>query len=284
MATKSITYKIQAFVPQYPSMKFGRNNRKRTYSPEIEHNIPEDYIVTEDPMELKYVSVHTEEGYFSYTYFNISEEQYKRIAHKIVWPTEIYKETGYLGAIIFRVTYDEKTWDILCWLNEKTYKDKKYINLYPCNYINHNTGYYSHGQMYELPNRAVKVFLTKEEWEADKKKKTSESYKKLKEIREKIDEVTAGAPTFSFATPKFKILNVVQKTDWVKDAKVGDIIHGETPIIKTNKNGKAVGCLHGGMSYSNYVDVYLNGKKVRSISPLTFQDLFLNNYKVEEVK
>ena len=70
----------------------------------------------------------------------------------------------------------------------------------------------------------------------------------------------------------------------MKDAKVGDIIHGETPIISTDKNGKAVGCLHGVMSCSNYVDVYLNGKKVRSISPLTFQELFLNNYKVEEVK
>ena len=89
-------------------------------------------------MELNHISTHTEEGWFSHTYFNISEEQYNRIAHKIIWPTEIYPETGYLGAIIFRVKYDEKNWDILCWLNEKTYKDKKYINLYPCNYIKHD--------------------------------------------------------------------------------------------------------------------------------------------------
>ena len=285
MAAKSTTYKIQAFVPEYPGMKFGRNNRKRTYSPVIEHNIPEDYIVTQDPMELNHISTHTEEGwYFSPKYFNISEEQYNRIAHKIIWPTEIYTETGYLGAIIFRVKYDEKNWDILCWLNEKTYNDKKYINLYPCNYIKHDVGYNSYYEMHELPNRAVKIFFTKEEWKADKIKKSHESKKKLKESWEKRYEVTASAPTFSFTTPKFKIINIVQKTDWVKDAKVGDIIHGETPIISTDKNGKAVGCLHGGMSYSNYVDVYLNEKKVRSISPITFQELFLNNYKVEEVK
>ena len=35
--------------------------------------------------------------------------------------------------------------------------------------------------MYELPNRAVKIFFTKEEWEADKIKKSHESKKKLKE-------------------------------------------------------------------------------------------------------
>ena len=95
--------------------------------------------------------------------------------------------------------------------------------------------------------------------------------------------VKIGAPVFSFKSPKLKIVKIIKKTDWVKDAKEGDIIYGELPIIKIDENNDPHGCLYGGKSYSNFVNVYLNDQKVREISPIYFQDLFLKNYKVEEV-
>ena len=98
--------------------------------------------------------------------------------------------------------------------------------------------------------------------------------------QKKLNELN---PEFSFSTSKLKIVDIVKHTDWIKDAKIGDIICGKMKII-SDKNGVKVGCLYGVSTCSNYIDIYVNDKYYRSISPLSFQDLFLNNYQVEEIK
>ena len=279
----SITYRIQSFVKRYQYGQLSRNNRERTYAPLIEHNIPESYIVNSN--DLGHIYDYEIGSYIIHRYLYIKEDQFKKISNNIIWPSEkcsITKNTDYLGAIIYRINYNEKDWDILCWLRQPRSSDK--IELIPCNYIDDGKQYSRYYSMDELPNRKVKIFFTRKEWEDDQNQKQIERIAKCKESNDKRKEVTAGAPTFSFTTPKFKITNIVKKTDWIKDAKEGDIIYGELPIIKTDNNGIAKGCLYGGMSNSNYIKVYLNDVHIRTISPITFQDLFLNNYKVEEVK
>ena len=278
MTTKSITYKIQAFVPQHSWIKMSKHNRERTHDPIIEHNVPEEYIVTMD--KLGSISTYTIQSYFNYRYFYISYAQYESIKSKIIWPTKIKSSNGYLGAIILRTTYNDKTFDILCWLNEEHNKNEN-ITLYPCNYI--NSDFRNSSEMGALPNHPIKIFFTKDEYEVDKEKKKVDNNKK-KEIKNTNEsEIKIAAPIFSFKTPKFRILKIFKKTDWITDAKEGDIIYGEIPVIKINQHNEPKGCLFGGMSYSNFVNVYLNDMKVREISPLIFQDIFLKNYKVKEI-
>ena len=91
------------------------------------------------------------------------------------------------------------------------------------------------------------------------------------------------APVFSLKTPKFRVVEISKKTDYLKNIKVGDIIYGEIPVIKATDERK-FGALRGIGTLTNWVTLYVNDEKVNTISPKVFPNLFLINIIVEEVK
>lgn len=259
-------------------------NKKILDNPIIDHNIPEDYITNANSFAFDTFSTGSYMRYCpTHEYAYISQDVFDKLfANRMFWPTEVaYSgKYEYLGASLIRCEFG----DILTYFVRD--KENRIIILPAKCFDNGGRKIYSYNyyyeRCYELPKRNIKILLTKEEFEADKINKENKFNTKRKENNKKIDEVKAGAPTFSLKTPTFRLIKIVKKTDWISDIKEGDTIYGEIPVIK-NTNYGAEGRLHGGMSRTNYVNVYVNNKFARSISPLTFQDLFLNNYKVEEM-
>ena len=98
-----------------------------------------------------------------------------------------------------------------------------------------------------------------------------------------MQETNKMAPVFSLKTPKFRVVEISKKTDYLKNIKVGDIIYGEIPVIKASDERK-FGALRGIGTLTNWVTLYVNDEKVNTISPKVFPNLFLINIIVEEVK
>ena len=158
--SKSVSYKIQSFEALNKNKKISTSNRFRTFKPVIEHNIPENYIVDETLLKISDLHKYGDNKTTPFLHFYISEDIYNRIIDKIVWPTEIYSGICYLGAIILRLTSEGDTYDILCWLNEKIFENRKYICVYPSGLVSSmKTNYLI--RTGELPCRPVKIFLVK---------------------------------------------------------------------------------------------------------------------------
>jgi hypothetical protein len=268
---KNLFYKI---ITEEIDNKYNRLRIKEI--PEVKHNIDESFIININDFTFKRntVKLWTERTYAYITkdiFLNVFE-------NKLIFPTVIPSHFGekYLGAVIVRCNRG----DILTYLSLTT-DDKIYIR--PVVMFNNDESVFNRYETSNiLPKRNVKVFLTKEEYEADKdnkKQKHIENHKIENELTEKVEKTT---PVFSFKTPKFKIIEIVKKTEYLKDAKVGDIIYGEIPVIKETDNRK-FGNLHGIGTLTNWVTLYINDVKINTISPKTFPTLFFNNIIVEEI-
>lgn len=256
-------------------------NKKILDNPIIEHNIPEDYVTNSDSFTYNIFSTGSYRRYVTFKYAYISQDTFDKLfANKMFWPTEVAYNYNceYLGASLIRCEFG----DILTYFARD--KENRVI-IFPAKCFgmggNKDCSYH-YEKCDKLPRRNVKIFLTKEEYEADKIYKKNKIKLEYEKHSKNTDEVKASAPIFSFKTPTFKLIKIINKTDWIPGIKEGDTIYGEIPVIKHTKCG-AEGQLHGSMSNTNYVNVYVNNEFVKSISPLTFQDLFLKNYKVEEV-
>lgn len=256
----------------------GKGEEKRNlkyYEPIIEHNIPESYIIDYNSLKCKYFE---KKGNYWSNYYDVylTEDYFNTISDKIVFPSfrDPYSIVGYIGAIIVRCEIG----DIITYL----YKDNDKIILRPIRRFKKDE-YYSYKTCGELPNRNIKIFFTKEEFEADDKKKKEKSDARRKKDRELTENITRHAPIFSFTTPKFKVLEVAKKTAYLPDIKVGDIVYGEIPVIKGTDDRKW-GSMNGIGTRTNWIYLYINDIKVNAISPLTFPSLFFNNIVVEEIK
>jgi len=247
--------------------------------PIIEHNIPESYIIDCNSLKCKYFETQNQywlSHYWGYCSMYLTEDDFNIISDKIVFPSFfpyfLYFEK-YIGAIIVRCEYG----DIITYL----YRESDKIILKPVRRFkkNESKNYDTCGK---LPNRSIKVFLTKEEFEVDEKKKKEKNDARRKKDRELAKYLTRQAPVFSFTTPKFKVLEVVKKTAYLPDIKVGDIVYGEIPVIKGNDDRKC-GSMEGIGTRTNWISIFINGTKVNSISLVTFPSLFFNNIVVEEV-
>ena len=241
--------------------------------PIIEHNIPESYIIDCNSLKCKYFETN---DYWRYYYMYLEENDFNIISDKIIFPSFYYSHYGrdYIGAIIIRCEYG----DVITYL----YKASNKIILKPVRRFKKNE-YDLYETCRELPNRSIKVFLTKEEFEADNKKKKEKNDARRKKDREITKDLTRQAPVFSFTTPKFKVLEVAKDTAYLPDVKVGDIIYGEIPVIKCTDDRKW-GSMNGIGTKTNWISIYINGQKVNTISPVTLPSLFFNNIVVEEVK
>lgn len=272
---KSISYKAITFVK-------GGYSTVRLDVPEIEHNVPENKIV--DVNDLHYSSKDFGSSWFSHKYAYIKKDVFESLKDKVLWPTEDFTSSSgeYLGAFVIR-TNDNR--DILGFLKDKD----EFVVIIPIDYLatveeRKKNGYWNerYNITNSLPKRNVKIFLTKEEYIADKDAKKQKSNAKRSADNKKIEALKDSVPCFNLSSPKFKILEIVKETEWIK-AGIGDVIHGEIPVIGL-KNDNPIGLLKGIGTRTNYINIYVNGELNRTISPLTFQDLFLNNFKVIQVK
>lgn len=216
----------------------------------------------------------THKGCINYGIHTITHEVFDNaVKNNIIWPTEKpyidkneHKE--YLGAIVIRTKSDKY---VLAFLIDTVYDDCIYVEPVS-DLIKDNSYTYSYYRIF--PARNVKCFESKDEYEsniAKKEKKYNIDFRKF-------------IPTFSMVTPKFKIIEIYSKTACAPNIKVGDTIHGEVPVIE-NVKGKdyPVSALHG-CSYVNNIHIYINDTYIKSISPINFQNMFFNNFKVEQVE
>lgn len=220
-------------------------------------------VVDIDDIKIGY---HLYKGSIDYGFLTITHDVFNNIKNKIVWPTftpfiDKNIHTEYLGAIIIKTNLDKYV--IACLIN--TIYDN-------CVHVEPNIELIQNCSYTCFPNRNVKCFETKEEYEADITKKQ----KKFEGVPNKF------IPTFNFITPKFKILEIYSKTSCASNIKIGDILHSEIPVIKTNEN-RPIAMLNGS-SATDYVDIYVNGECVKTISPIVFQNMFFFNFKVEQVE
>lgn len=244
--------------------------------PQVEHNIDESLIININDFSFKRDTVN--HSVFQRSYAYISKDMFHDVfENKLIFPTVVPPTWGekYLGAAIIRCNKG----DILTYLTLTT-DDKVYLR--PVVMFRDESVHNRYETTNILPKRNVKVFLTKEEYDEDEDKKTQKRNENDKidiELSEKVEKTT---PIFSFKTPKFKIVEIVKKTAYLKDVKVGDIIYGEIPVIKESDNRK-FGTLHGIGTRTNWVNLYVNDVKVNMISPKSFPMLFFTNFIVEEI-
>ena len=240
--------------------------------PLIEHNIPESYIIDADSLKCKYFKTG---NYWAHLYMYLTEDDFNVISDKIIFPSfyDSYYDKEYLGAIIVRCEYG----DIITYL----YKNHDKIILEPVRRFKKDESRY-YETFGKLPNRSIKVFMTKDEFEADKTNKQEKNDARRNKDRELTKDLTRQAPVFSFTTPKFRVLEVAKETAYLPDIKVGDIVYGEIPVITGTDDHKR-GSMKGIGTRTNWIFIYINGTKVNAISPVTFPSLFFNNIVVEEV-
>lgn len=81
----------------------------------------------------------------------------------------------------------------------------------------------------------------------------------------------------SFSTPVKTVKSINMPTDTFKEVKVGDKIYGDIKVL--NDKGKSV--LSTQSRYVNYVEVYVNGKKVNTIPMSTFGTIMAQNFVLE---
>lgn len=245
-------------------------DKKKLDVPEVSHDIPESYVVNLDDLRISKVEIGS---WMTHTYKVISKEVFDNISNKIFWPSEINSSDRYEGAILIRTNLYG---DILTYINIKTNKDGKEYYCLTSAFKLYDNDYYS---IIKLPKRNIKIFTTREEYEKDKNEKSEKSREKVLNEREKQNSIKSKIPSFEFKTPKFKIVNIIKETEKTS-AKVGDIIQGVLPVIDMNQRK----CLKGIGTTTNWIKVYINDKFDKSISPLTFQELFFNHYVVEQIK
>lgn len=266
--------------------KRGYSNH-RLDNPIISHNIPEDHIINDT--DIKYWSKDFGSSWFSRKCIYLKDDVFETVKNKIIWPTEDCHNSvsgEYMGALIIR-TEDKR--DIITFIKMKESQngERNYV-LIPIDYLAtpeqraKNSWDSNYTITNKLPKRNVKVFLTFDEYQTDKENKKNKASQKRTSTNKKIDDLKESVPCFNLTSPKFKIIEVIKETDWVK-AGVGDVIHGELPVIGMYHDNPT-GLLKGIGTRTNYIDVYVNGEMHRSMSPLTFQDLFMYNFKVIQVK
>lgn len=129
----------------------------------------------------------------------------------------------------------------------------------------------------ELTKSPQKLFLNVDEMFAYYKKENEKRLAKHAANREKWESTNNGP--LNLSTPKLKIMSINQSTQSIPDAKEGDVIYGVINVL--NNDGKNV--LHAQSSYVNYVDVYLNDKKINSLPMSTFGTIMSINFKLKQI-
>lgn len=279
------TYKAVISGPQYSNTKESRNNRKRLETPEIEHNFPEEMIVNINDIKSFRTGTIDSGKYFSkQNVISISESEFNSLFEgKIFYQSnEQYNITfkPYIGCVLIR---NFKGFDILTFVGKVSeYTDR--VILLPIHVLKHENIYNEYlCPLGVIPKRNVKCFTSKEDLLNQQKEAAEKSEKRWKTEVAKMQETNKMAPVFSLKTPKFRVVEISKKTDYLKNIKVGDIIYGEIPVIKSTDERK-FGALRGIGTLTNWVTLYVNDEKVNTISPKVFPNLFLINIIVEEVK
>lgn len=126
-----------------------------------------------------------------------------------------------------------------------------------------------------LPKSPQKLFLNVDEMVEHYKKENEKRNAKILAERELFNATNNGP--LQFETPKRKIVKINKATDHVSGAKEGDIIYGVIKVL--NDKGKNI--MHTQSAYVNYVDVYLNDKKVNTLPMSTFGDVMEKNFVLE---
>lgn len=176
--------------------------------------------------------------------------------------TDVLDENYPVVAIIIRT---EANKDILTFLYR--HKGTQMIALYPVGQL-FDSKYSTF--IYKLPNRRIKCYKTYDEY-----LKAINKNKAAREITQKIietskEELHDTIPTFSFTSPKFKILAIKKPTHKVS-AKVGDVMYATIPCI-IDKIPSSDRC---------WADIYVNGVKEKRLLLSNFQKLFTENFLVE---
>lgn len=136
--------------------------------------------------------------------------------------------------------------------------------------------YLAFPNVYKMSKNKRKVFLSKEDLEENNKQNIQKAKEKITKIREKYNETNNG--TIKLTTPKFEIVEINKSTDNVPDAKIGDIIYGEMNVLDNGHN-----IIHIASVYVNYITLYKNGEKIKSLSPSVFGDIMAKNFKLKRV-
>jgi hypothetical protein len=244
----------------------------------ITHDIPEEYIINSNDIDVSRERIIN--GYYEYIYY-ISKNEFNRLKEHCLYPlipsnSQVYLpradrsafidvENTYSVALIIRNYCAD---DILTFAYP--HRDKNMIVLYPVGHLfcdeRAETSYF--------PNRKIKCFTTYEEFRRAEEKNTTnrdKNYQKGKDARALLHEIS---PSFSLASPKYKVVAVKKPTQKIK-AKVGDIIHAELPIITED-----------GWRYKydhTSVNMYVNNQFKKTLLLKYLQMIFLENYVVEEV-
>lgn len=236
----------------------------------INHNIPEDLIIDLDHINYQ---VRTKRiGFSDRTYLLIGDEDIEILKDNIMWSTENTGSDIDKGVLFIR--HHGKV------IATRIWKSIDFANKYylcPIKELMPNMLLWC-----SWPYRPVKIFRTYNDFVKDKNKKSLKRMEKNNESQKITDKIDKSNPAFSLKTPKLRVVEVLAKTKKL-EAKVGDVIQGELPVMERNEYGTISGCLYGGMSYSNYIICYVNGEKIKAISPLHFQSIFEANYLVEVV-
>ena len=122
-----------------------------------------------------------------------------------------------------------------------------------------------------------KIFTSLEEMQAVSK--AADEKAKAKRAAEKaLKEETNNGP-IDFATPVFEIVEINKSTDIVYGAKVGDTLQGKIKML--NADGANL-MSRPKSSYVSYVDLYLNGKNIKSLPMNVFSTMMAFNFKLKQ--
>lgn len=136
--------------------------------------------------------------------------------------------------------------------------------------------YLAFPNVYKMSKNKRKVFLSNEDLQENNKQNVQKAKEKITKIRNKFNETNNG--TIKLTTPKFEIVEINKSTDNVPDAKVGDVIYGEMTVLENGQNK-----LHIASVYVNYITLYKNDEKIKSLPPSVFGDIMAKNFKLKQV-
>ena len=129
-------------------------------------------------------------------------------------------------------------------------------------------------RIYNLTKVKRKVFESFEDLKNNKKENKIKRDNKISSFNEKLKNTNNGY--ISLRTPKYEIAEINKPTDYVKNAKVGDIIYGEIDVLNNGRN-----VLNVASRYVNYITLYVNDTAYSSLPASAFGDILAQNFKLK---
>lgn len=209
----------------------------------------------------------------------LSKRQFAKVKKHIMWATQTHWDHE---VIIIRTP---EMGDVLTWI-ETGNPENEYYNRHRCFPICYLTQYEAEHPNYQLSfpgTNTIQCFFREDDLDVWREQLRMDAEVKRRQEATTREETLKFNPCFDLSSPLFEVVEVVKKTKAGNSSiKVGDIIQGRMTVMEEGVHSKVARLKGSKSSSTNWIKLYVNNECTGMVSPITFQKLFIDNFRVRE--